>query len=216
MDMKASLKAALIAALPWAACAAPDPFAPADHAGVGVAAGAWCQGYYVDNVVAEDGVVFWVSPNALAVAADAWGPQLLSLSVDQGFSPQVTYQELPSVSVDDDKITTSLQKALSFSLTTSVDLTAETSVAVPTDAYYRVEAYPEYQVVDFDVQVDPCGPSPATFVTPGSVYRPVGVYFMVMDFVSGAWNALSPPSPSEIPDPMLAGDAGADGGDAGI
>jgi hypothetical protein len=199
-----------MAALVYAACAAcAAPEATPSH--VGVAKQAWCQGYVVANVVAQAGVVPFVSPSDLADAADAWGPQLLSLSVDQGFSPQVSYQESPSVSFDDAKITTSLQKALSFSLTTSVNLVAETSVAVPTDAYYRVEAYPEYQVVDFDVEADPCGPSPGGLVTTGSVDRPVGVYFQVMDFIVGAWNALSPPSPADPP----AGDAGAGGADAG-
>jgi hypothetical protein len=203
--MSTSFKAASMAALACAACAVPET----TPSSVGVAREAWCQGYVVENVVAQAGVVPSISPSDLADAADAWGPQLLSLSVDQGYSPQVSYQESPSRSLDDGKITTSLQKALSFSLTTSVDLVAETSVAVPTGAYYRVEAYPEYQVVNFDVEADPCGPSPGGLVTTGAVNRPVGVYFQVMDFIGGAWNALSPPSPADPP----AGDAGA--GDAG-
>ena len=43
------------------------------------------------------------------------------------------------------------------------------------------------------------------FVTSGSVFRPVGIYFRVMVFVGGAWNALTPPSPSQIPVPPSLG-----------
>jgi hypothetical protein len=206
--MTPSFKSVWIVALVYAACRSPDPAPPRP----GVAQEAWCQGYVVDDVVFGDAVVPSVSPGDLADAADAWGPQLLTLSVDQGFSPQVTYVESPSIALEQDKITKTLQSALSFSLTTSVNLVAETSVAVPTGAYYRVEAYPEYQLVTFDVRVDPCGPTPGSLVTTGSVQKPVGVYFRIMDYVGSAWNALSPPSPA---DPPPAADAGAGGGDAG-
>jgi hypothetical protein len=208
MDMTPSFKAVWTVALACAACKAPDP----SPRRLGVAGEAWCQGYVVDNVVVGAGAVPSVAPGDLADAADAWGPQILTLSVDQGFSPQVSYQTSPSVSLDEEKVTKSLQNALSFSLTTSVNLVAQTSVAVPTGAYYRVEAYPEYQVVTFDLRVDPCGPTPGSLVTTGSVDRPIGVYFQVMDYIGGAWNALSPPSPA---DPPPVGDAGAGGGDGG-
>ena len=155
--MATSFKVALMVALACAACAAREPTPPS----VGVAEEAWCRGYVVDNVVAEPGVVPSVSPADLADAADAWGPQLLSVSVDQGFSPQVSYQTSPSASFDQDKITTSLQKALSFSLTTSVNLVAETSVAVPTGAYYRVEAYPRRGWSTSTWRPTPAGPRPA-------------------------------------------------------
>jgi hypothetical protein len=199
--MRTSLKAAVIVTLSCASCAAPDGDGREGPPGAGVAREAWCQGYYVDNVVAQNSTVCWVSPGDLAGAADGWGPQILTLSVDQGFSPQVSYQESPSVSFDQSKVTKALQKSLSFSLTQSVNITADTGVAVPTGAYYRVEAYPEYQPFTFDVNVDPCGPTPDAFVTSGSAYRPVGIYFKVMDFVGGAWNALAPPSPIEVPPP---------------
>lgn len=202
--MTRSLQAALGVALLCAACSAPRR--------LGTAQEAWCQGYVVQNVVAQAGSVCFVNPSALAVATEGWGPQLLSLTVDQGFSPQVSYETEPSVSIDQDKVTTSLQKELEFSLTASVNLQAETTVAVPTDAYYRVEAYPEYQVLTFDVMVDPCGPTPGSFLTSGSVDRPIGVYFRVMDYVGGAWNALSPPSPSAILPPPPDGGAGGAGG----
>jgi hypothetical protein len=188
---------------------------------VGTAVAAWCRGYYPANIAAHDGTVFFLSPDHLASSTEAWGPQALSLSVDRHFAPQVSYQEAPGVSLERDKITKSLQSSTSFSLTTDTELTAVTSVLVPTGAYYRLEAYPEYQLVSWDLRRDPCGPMPDAFVTTGAVYRPVGIYFRVMVFVSGAWNALSPPSPSEMPVPPTLGGlsgpvAGAHGGpDAG-
>jgi len=188
-------------AISGAACAGG---APADG-DVGTAVEAWCRGYYAANVVARDGTVFFLSPDHLASSTEAWGPQALSLSVDRHFAPQVSYQETPGVSLERDKVTKSLQSSVTFSLTTDTELTAVTSVLVPTGAYYRLEAYPEYQLVDWDLRRDPCGPMADAFVTTGAVYRPVGIYFRVMVFVGGAWNALSPPSPSERPVPPTLG-----------
>lgn len=185
----------------------------ADGPSLGVAEQAYCRGYYVNHVVAREGTALFLSPGHLAQATEGWGPQALSLSVERDFSTEVSYQESPSVSRERDKITRSLQAALSFSLTDETDLVASTAVLVPTDAYYRLEAYPEYQVVDFDVRQDPCGPMGDVLLTTGSVYRPIGIYFRIMVYVGGAWNALTPPSPSQIPlPPSLAPTTGPDGG----
>jgi hypothetical protein len=197
LDVSVSAQAtigALFLGLGVAACSAGGP-------SLGVAEEAYCRGYYVDHVVARDGTAFFISPDFLAQATEAWGPQTLSLSVERDFSPEVSYQESPSLERERDKVTRSLQAALSFSLSTSVGLVASTAVLVPTDAYYRLEAYPEYQVVDFDVRQDPCGPMGDVLLTTGSVYRPIGIYFRIMVYVGGAWNALTPASPSQIPVP---------------
>jgi hypothetical protein len=187
---------------------------PSAEPDVGTATEAWCRGYYTSNIVARDGTVFFISPDRLATSAEAWGPQTLSLSVDRHFAPQVSYQETPGVTLDRNKVTRSLQAAVGFSLTTDTELTAVTSVLVPTGAYYRLEAYPEYQLVNWDLRRDPCGPVPDAFVTTGAVYRPVGIYFRVMVFVGGAWNALAPPSPSELPLPPTLGGLSVPGGGA--
>jgi hypothetical protein len=185
----------------------------ADGRNLGVAEQAYCRGFYVNHVVARDGTAFFISPDYLAQATEAWGPQTLSLSIERDFSTQVSYQESPSVSRERDKVTRSLQAALNFSLDAETDLVATTAVLVPTDAYYRLEAYPEYQVVDFDVRQDPCGPMGDVLLTTGSVYRPIGIYFRVMIYVGGEWNALTPPSPSQIPvPPSIAPASAADAG----
>jgi hypothetical protein len=196
--MSAKTKAtfgALFIAVWGAACSAGGRL---ESSNVGVAAEPWCSGYYVNHVVAREGTAILLSPDHLAQSTEAWGPQALSLSVEHDFSAEVSYQASPSVSRERDKITKSLQAALSFSLSDETDLSATNTVLVPTDAYYRLEAYPEYQVVDFDVRQDPCGPTGDVLLTTGSVYRPIGIYFRVMVYVGGEWNALTPPSPSVI------------------
>lgn len=212
MSMNARWLAVPLFALAYAACS--QAGAPGESA-VEEAQEAYCRGYYVNDVVARGGTVLFISPDHLAQATEGWGPQALSLTVEHDFSNEVSYQESPSISRERDKITRSLQAALTFSLNTETDLSASNTVLVPTDAYYRLEAYPEYQVVDFDVRVDPCGPVGDTLFTNGSVYRPIGIYFRVMVYVGGEWNALTPASPSEIPVPPSLTRTASSGADAG-
>lgn len=194
---------------------------------LGAAAEPWCAGLYAAHVVARPVTLVCVAPECLAQAADGAGPQTLSLSVDRGFTNQVSYQTSPSLSRSKNDITRAVQSAIGFTLSASVDLVASSAVLVPTGAYYRLEAYPEYQVLDWDLRADACSVYPDTLLTRGSVYRPVGIHFRVMVLVSGAWNALAPPSPNEVgrapwgpaggqtgADPPP-GDAGAPPGDAG-
>lgn len=165
---------------------------------VGVAEDAYCRGYYVTRVAARDGVVFFVSPDHLLQSTEGWGPQTLALSIEKDVAVEISFENAPSVSRERNKITQSVQASIGFSLTHEIDLIASNAVLVPTDAYYRVEAYPQYQVVDFDLRREACGPMVDALLTRGSVYRPIGVYFRTMIFVGGAWNALAPPSPSQI------------------
>jgi hypothetical protein len=191
---------------------------------VGAAAQAYCGGLYATHVVRRDGTIFFISPDTLATATDGCGPQALSLSDSQSVSPQITWQQSPSLSKSKNDITRTVQQAVGFSLTVSVTLTASTLVLVPADAYYRLEAYPEYEVTDYELRADGCGYQPDTPITSGSVYRPVGVHFRVLELIGAAWNALGPTSPSEriAPPPWKQGpaipaDAGAadDAGDGG-
>jgi len=176
-------------------CSAPPPDPGSSE---GTAAEAYCGGLYVARVARRAGTVSYVSPESLATAADGWGPQTLSLSVDQGFQSELTYADTPSLAKTKNSLTRTIQQAVGSGLTTTVNLTAASAVLVPTDAYYRLEAYPEYQVIDWELRADACSLLPDTLITTGSVYRPVGVHFRVLDFVGGAWNALAPPSAAEL------------------
>ena len=173
-------------------CSAPEPDPP-----VHAATAAWCSGLYVAHAVRRSGTLLFISPETLAASTDGWGPQALTLGVEHDFSPQVTYERSPSLSKQKNDITKSLSATVGYSVTSSIDLEASTSVLVPTDAYYRLEAYPEYDVVDWQLRSDACGPQPDTLVTTGTVYRPIGIHFRVLVFVGGEWNALAPPSPAE-------------------
>lgn len=204
----------LLLVLLGAACDGGEAAEPTAGGGIGTAVERWCTGYYVTNVVARDGVVFFVSPEHLMQTTEGWGPQALSLNVDRGYSPQVSYEQSPSVSLDRNMVTKSLQASLGFSLAESINLDASTVVLVPTGAYYRIEAYPEYQVINWDLLVASCGPTFDRVLTTGTVYRPVGVYFRVMVHVGGEWNALRHASSSQLPGEGPPGaDVGADGGE---
>lgn len=197
-----------LALLGLSACSAPEP---------GSAAQPFCSGIYVDHVVAEPATVAFVSPDCLVQAAEGWGPQTLGLSIEHDFSPQLSYTDIPSLSKSKNDITRTVQRAVGFSVTQSIDLDATSLVQVPTDAYYRLEAYPTYQVVRWDLRADACGFSPDALLTSGAAYRPVGIDFRVMAHVSGAWNALRPPGPTELPrapwsPPLPDGGVGGDAG----
>ncbi|APR75646.1 Hypothetical protein A7982_00992 [Minicystis rosea] len=157
----------------------------------------WCSGLYVTHLVRRAGTIFFISPESLVASTDGWGPQSLALSVEHDFDTGVTYERSPSLSKQKNDITKSLSATLGYSVTSAIDLTASTLVLVPTDAYYRLEAYPEYDVIDWELHADACGPQPDLLVTTGTVYRPIGIHFRVSVFVGGEWNALAPPSPAE-------------------
>ncbi len=174
-----------------------------------------CRGVYVEGVVARVGEVVIVSPGHLATSAEGWGPQLLSVSVNRAFSTEVVVQGSDTGSEDQDSVTKSLEETASNGVTATTELIAGTTVAVPSGAYYRVEAYPQYQVLDFAVRRGSCGPFPDVWLAAGVAYQPVGMYFRGLVFADDAWSPLDPPSPSEVPDPALAaGDGGVDAMDA--
>jgi hypothetical protein len=211
--MIAAAVAAMLVARGTVGCSAPGA-EPGAGARLGVAEQLLCGGVYVTHAARRAGTIFYVGPETLATAADGWGPQTLALSVDQGFTTQVDYDLPDNFKKLQDQIKKSVATVTGFDLTESVDLIASTAVLVPTDAYYRLEGYPEYEEIDWDLHVEACGPWPDRFVSTGAVYRPVGIHFRVLDFVGGAWNALGPPDPPGLVPALPWGPAPARG-DAG-
>ena len=61
----------------------------------------------------------------------------------------------------------------------------------------RLEAYPEYEVTDYELRAEGCGFQPDVPITSGSARRPVGVHFRVLEWIGAAWNAFGPTSPVE-------------------
>jgi hypothetical protein len=199
------------------ACSVPDASGSALDETVGATRQPLCAGPYVIRAAAVTTTACYIWPDALAAATDGWGPQALSLSVDRGFAPQITYERGPSLSLQTDDVTRSIQAAMGFSVTESVNLVATTTVLVPTEAYCRIEAYPEYQVTGWELRVDACSQTPDTLIAKGYVYRPTGVHFRVLVLVGGEWNALRPPTPMELAlaPPWSGAESHAQPGDAG-
>jgi hypothetical protein len=171
--MRMATGGSLVAAMTIAACSAPD-------GDLGAAAEAQCGGLYVSDVTIHDGSVYFVSPASLLDAAEAWGPQTLQVTVDRLIGTQVSYLQQPSVQVQKDKLTRTLQEATGVTLLNDVELTASSSTVVPQGAFERLEAYPEFQRITWDLREAACGVFRDADVTPGTAYRPTGVYFRIV------------------------------------
>ena len=162
------------AAMGLSACAAPGDEDTA------TASQALCGDPYVTNVSVRPGSVYNMSPDSLLNAAEAWGPQTLLLSVDRRLGSTFTMLRQPSVQIAKDQITKGIQETTGINLIHDIELTASSSTEVPPGSYERLEAYPEYQVITWDLRQSGCGFARDTYLTSGAVYRPMGVYFRIV------------------------------------
>jgi hypothetical protein len=171
-----SLGATLALALMIQGCGVGDePWAEADQAIWGVP--------QIANVTRRPGTVGYADPEHLLDTAEGWGPQTLLLSVSRTVRAQVTMVQTPSVQMSKDKITRTLQQALGFSLSDEVEVAATSSTDVTEGWYERMEAYPTFQAITWDLMLD--GLAGAQRVASGTVYRPVGVFFRTVILVHG-------------------------------
>lgn len=162
-----------------------DPDARDEVEPLGEARQEQCGGYVVTNVVPQQGVVHFVAPQYLINSSEAWGPQTLLLAVDRRVSAQLVVHSVPGIQIEKDKLTKTLQTILGYSLTHEFDVTASSSTVVDEGWSERLEAYPAFQVLTYDVNLDTCGPYSGLKIGNGAVYRPVGVYFQVVVLVQG-------------------------------
>lgn len=137
-----------------------------DAEAVGRAVEAFGPGYYIGSVVVDPATYHYVTPNELLTTAEGAGPRTLDITVAASVSPTITFTGTRSPAH------TELSAALGWDVSKSIELTADTSVLVPVNAYARIEAYPTYQkstwtMVGF-------GQVPVGY---GTTYKPVGVYF---------------------------------------
>lgn len=168
--------AAAALAVTIAGCAADDEL-------VGEAEEAVWGTYRITNLVVKAGSSYVADPRTLLESAEAWGPQTMLLAIDRHLTPQVSIQRQPGVQLAKDKLTKTLQDAVGFSLSTDTEFTASSSTVVEEGWYERLEAYPTFQTVTWDlVQDGAWGP---TLLARGSVQRPIGVYFRVVVIVRG-------------------------------
>lgn len=171
---------ALAAFLLCAGAAGCDPGARSDGDPLGEADQELCSGYVVTNLATQSGTFHIDSPQYLLDSTEAWGPQTLLLSVDRHVAPQITVAAQPGVQVQKDKLTKSLQGTVGFSLTHELEITASSSTVVEEGTYARLEAYPSFQVLTWDLWLDACGAFGGARLGSGAVYRPMGVYFKVV------------------------------------
>lgn len=155
--------------------------------------------YYVGNVRAHPGSHYTVDPGSLLDAAEAWGPQTLLLSIDRSVAPQISIQRTPGAQLSKDKLTRTLQDAVGFSVTEGFEITASSSTVVDEGSYQRLEAYPTFQRITWDLWNDVYGAMSGAPGTPGTLYRPMGVYFRVVTLVKGPGkNDRPPPQPGSL------------------
>lgn len=171
-----SLAAALAFALTIAGCAVDgEPWAEADQGIWGVPR--------IANLRPSAGTIGAVDSAHLLDTAEGWGPQTLLLAISRRVQPQVSINTIPGTQVSKDKVTRTLQSAVGFSLTEEVQVTASSSTDVIEGWYERMEAYPTFQAITWDLILD--GLAGATRVANGTVYRPVGVFFRTVVVVHG-------------------------------
>jgi len=182
MTTSAVVVSAILLAAGAAGC---GPDAESRGEPLGEAEQAQCGGYVVANVVTQEGTVYAISPQHMLDCAEAWGPQTLLLAVDRSVEPQVTIVRSGSAQVEKKKLTRSLQDTLGYSLTKGLELTASSSTAVPEGTYRRLEAYPTFQRITWELWQSACGPWGGMLLATGTVLRPFGVYFRIVDVVRG-------------------------------
>lgn len=174
--------------------------------------GAACQGllpgYSVGDVQIDPATYHSSEPSTLLTSAEGAGPRTLNVSVSTSVAPQVSFTGTYTPTNSD------LSRALGYDVTETIELSADSSVLVPVDAYARVDAYPSWQKATWVIQ----GPGPFHFGG-GTVYKPIGVYFDTCGCIGpdpcgagcirGFPYAGSAPAPSgPEPDAGAAGDGG--------
>jgi hypothetical protein len=190
-----------------------DPDARNDEAPAGEAEQALCNGYVINNLATQAGSFHLDAPQYLLDSTEAWGPQTLLLSVDRHVTPQITVAAAPGVQIQKDKLTRTLQTTVGFSLSHELELTASSSTVVDEGTYARLEAYPSYQVLTWDLWLDACGPFGGARLGSGAVYRPMGVYFKVVVLASSSRRPVGAPATQPGPglsSPIIRGEVAHD------
>ncbi len=133
---------------------------------LGVDTAALAPGFWIGNVQYDPTIVPFDDPGDLLMSAEGAGPRTLNVAVSTAVSPQIDFTGTHTPSHSD------ISKALGYDVTQTFQLTADSSVLVPVDAYARVAAYPTFQKatwVIFGLGTVPMGG--------GVTYKPIGVYF---------------------------------------
>ncbi|MDI1476510.1 hypothetical protein [Polyangium sp. y55x31] len=169
-------------------------------ADVAEAMGEICRGrILIEDVTFLPETIHWEDPAHLLSASEGAGPRNLSLSIASSVTAEV------SVTIAKTPADSDISKAVGFNVSEQFTLEANSTILVPAFGYARLEAYPLYQPIVWNIV---CGRHGLTFGS-GIVYKPIGVYFAT----SGV-NCL-PGGPIVCSPGAGAGGAGGSGGAGG-
>jgi len=139
-----------------------------DDAQVAEAQSEVCRGrILIEDVTFLPDTVYWDDPAHLISVAEGVGPRNLSLSIASTVAAEV------SVTTTRTPADSEISAAVGFNVSQAFTLEANSTILVPTFGYARLEAYPLYQPIVWNIV---CGRHGLTYGT-GMVYKPIGVYF---------------------------------------
>lgn len=130
-----------------------------------------CGGRIIKNVAALPGTFHWENPAHLLGASEGGGPRDLYVSVSTSVTAEVSVTGTAKPKDSD------LSASLGFNVSKEFSLEASSSILVPAFGYARLEAYPLYKRIGWDIVLDKCGRGVDVVLGSGIVYKPIGVYF---------------------------------------
>jgi hypothetical protein len=137
-----------------------------ESAAVGSVAEAYGPAYGIINVAIDPHTYHFILPSELLMSTEGCGPRSLSLAVAVAVTPHISFVGTHTPSHSD------LSSALGWDVSRSVELTADTVVLIPVDAYARLDSYTTYQKTTWTM----VGLGGVT-IGLGATYKPIGVFF---------------------------------------
>jgi hypothetical protein len=146
-----------------------------DLEGPGAVSEALSTVHCILNVHTDRGTVHFEGPNWLLASGEGLAQSALQVDI------RVLRFVLPAMSTTttEKPDASTVSTAVGYSMTERYGVEDFTQVTIATGRFQRVEAYPAFQRTIFEVRDASC-------VTPlgtGAAYRPIGVYFKVVDTV---------------------------------
>ena len=157
------------------------------------------------DVHTDTGTFHFEGPDWLIGSVEGRGPQSLNLRIGEYVQPAV------STSTTDKPTASEISSAVGYSLTRRYEVLGASTATVDAGRFQRLEAYADYQRTIWEIRDAAC----ATTLGAGASYKPVGIYFKVVD----AGDTRLPEvgvyvvDPTGVPDPVPV-DVGAGGGGA--
>lgn len=140
---------------------------------IAVAADPSTAPYCVLNAQTDAGTFHFEGTAWLLASVEGAGPIILDLTVNTYLIPVM------STSTTVTPPSSTISNAVGYSLTAECAVISFSRATVNQGYFQRVEAYPEFQRTVFEIRDASCGALLGT----GASYKPIGVYFKVVDTV---------------------------------